>query len=57
MDARSRVDTKASARPATSPAAVSAAALLTKRADVIPVIAASGLAGLALWIVGAQGAT
>jgi chromate transporter len=32
-------------------------ALLTRRLDVIPVIAASGLAGLALWAAGIQGAT
>src|SRR5688572_31024373 len=34
-----------------------AVALLSKRLDVIPVIAASGLAGLALWPIGLQGAT
>jgi chromate transporter len=31
-------------------------ALVSKRAEVIPVIAASGLAGLALWAAGLQGA-
>jgi chromate transporter len=37
-------------------AAVALAALVTKRAGVIPVIAASGLAGLVLWALGLQGA-
>jgi len=35
-------------------AAICAAALLSKRVDVIPVILASGLAGLGLWAVGLQ---
>jgi len=35
-------------------AAVAAALLLTKKAEVIPVIGASGLAGLALWAAGLQ---
>ena len=34
----------------------SAVALLSRRVEVIPVIVASGLAGLALWAAGAQGA-
>ena len=38
-------------------AAACAIALLSRRLDVIPVIAASGLAGLALWALGLQGAT
>ena len=37
-------------------ATLALAALLTKKADVIPVIAASGLAGLALWAAGYAGA-
>ena len=38
-------------------AAVAASGLLSKRVEVIPVILASGLAGLALWAAGLQGAT
>jgi chromate transporter len=38
-------------------ALVAAALLVAKKAEVIPVIAASGLAGLALWAVGFQAAT
>jgi chromate transporter len=38
-------------------AAVALAALLSKRAGVIPVIGASGLAGLALWATGLQATT
>jgi chromate transporter len=38
-------------------AVVASAALLSRRVEVIPVIAASGLAGLALWAAGLQGAT
>ena len=38
-------------------ALASFAALASRRAEVIPVIAASGLAGLALWAAGIQGAT
>jgi chromate transporter len=38
-------------------AAAAFAALVSRRAEVIPVIAASGLAGLALWAAGLQGAT
>ena len=38
-------------------AIIAAAALLSKRVEVIPVIAASGLAGLALWAAGVQVAT
>jgi chromate transporter len=37
-------------------AVICAVALLSKRLDVIPVIVASGLAGLALWALGLQGA-
>ena len=37
-------------------AVVATAALVSKRVEVIPVIAASGLAGLALWAAGIQGA-
>ena len=37
-------------------ALVAAIALVTRRAEVIPVIVASGLAGLALWALGFQGA-
>ena len=38
-------------------ALIATAALLSKRVEVIPVIAASGLAGLALWAAGVQVAT
>ena len=38
-------------------AAVALVALLSRRVEVIPVIAASGLAGIALWALGLQGAT
>ena len=38
-------------------AAVAAALLVTKKLDVIPVIGAAGLAGLALWMAGLQPAT
>ena len=38
-------------------ALAAAAALLSKKVEVIPVIAASGLAGLALWAAGIQAAT
>jgi chromate transporter len=38
-------------------AVVASAALLTRKLDVIPVIALSGLAGLALWAAGIQAAT
>jgi chromate transporter len=37
-------------------AVIATVALVSKRVDVIPVIAASGLAGLALWALGIQGA-
>jgi hypothetical protein len=35
---------------------VAAAALVSRKFEVIPVVAASGLAGLALWASGLQGA-
>jgi hypothetical protein len=38
-------------------ALAAAAALLSRKVEVIPVIAASGLAGLALWAAGIQAAT
>jgi chromate transporter len=38
-------------------AVLASAALLTRKLDVIPVIVASGAAGLALWAAGIQGAT
>jgi chromate transporter len=38
-------------------AALAAIALISRRVEVIPVIVASGLAGLALWAAGLQGAT
>ncbi len=38
-------------------AAIALGALVSKRAEVIPVIAASGLVGLGLWALGLQGAT
>jgi chromate transporter len=38
-------------------AAIAAALLVSKKLDVIPVIAASGAAGLALWMAGLQPAT
>jgi chromate transporter len=38
-------------------AALAAIALISRRVEVIPVIVASGLAGLALWWAGLQGAT
>ena len=38
-------------------AALAAVALVSRRVEVIPVIIASGLAGLALWAAGLQGAT
>ena len=38
-------------------AVLATVALVSKKLDVIPVIALSGLAGLALWTSGLQGAT
>ena len=38
-------------------AVMATAALVSRKAEVIPVIAASGVAGLALWAAGLQGAT